>query len=253
MAREQVEAHAMVLRAVDYGERDVVLTLLLEGMGKRSAIAKGGKASKRRFAGALEKFRVSRFSFTDRGPDKMAVLGEAKVVEDYPGIERSFDKISVAAYATEMVRELLRDGEGGQGMFASLVRHYRQLSQCEDEIVRLEADLHTFTLRTLSRAGFAPSLTRCVRSGVALESSPRWRFLLTGQGLLHPDQRRPGDHSVEIARDVVEIMRGMGESYVELPPPAGVLRQMRPMMQGMVHAALGKELRSREYLKMVMG
>ncbi len=253
MAREQIEAHAMVLRAVDYSERDVVLTLLFEGLGKRSAIAKGGKASKKRFAGALEKFRVCRFTFTDRGPEKMAVLGEAKVVEDYPGIEGSFDKISVAAYATEMVRELLRDGEGGEGMFSSLVRHYRQMSECEDEVERLEADLHTFTLRTLTRAGFAPTLSHCVRSGKSLAEADAWRFLLSGQGIIHPSQRRQGERTTDAPRQVIEAMGALGRGYAKELPPGDILRQMRPMMMGMVSSAVGKDLRSREFLKMVMG
>lgn len=252
MSREQIQARAVVLRAVDYGENDRILTLLLEGLGKRSAIAKGGKSSKKRFAGALENFRVSRFTFTDRGPDKMLLLAEASVVEDFPGVESSFEKISMTSFATELTRELLQDAEGGELLFAALVAHYRQASASEDALVRLEADLTTYVLRALSLAGYGPSLTRCVRTGRPLVESDTWRFLLTGQGIIHPSQRRQGERTVESTREVFEEMYRLAGGYVERLPAPTLLRCMRPMLQGMVHSAVGKELRSGEFLRMVM-
>jgi DNA repair protein RecO (recombination protein O) len=106
MAREQIQAEAVVLRKVDYGERDRILTLLVEGRGKRSVFAKGARGSKR-FSGALENYRISQCTLIDRGLDKMATLTEARVVKAFKGIDTSFDKISIAAFCTELVRELL--------------------------------------------------------------------------------------------------------------------------------------------------
>ena len=42
---------AVVLRTVDYGERDRVVTLLSRERGKLSAFARGGRSSQRRFGG----------------------------------------------------------------------------------------------------------------------------------------------------------------------------------------------------------
>ena len=252
MARELVQARAVVLRSVDYGERDMILTLLMEGLGKRSAIAKGGKSSKRRFPGALENFRVSRFTFTDRGPSRMAMLAEARVVEDFPGIEGSFEKISAAAYATELVRELIQDGEGGQRLFAATTAHYRQLNTCEDAVAQIEADLGTFVLRVLSLAGFEPSLRHCFRCGSLVSDARAWRFMLSGQGAICTGCRREGERTLETTRDVLMTMDRLAGGYAEQMPEVGLLREMRPMMQDMVKSALGKDLKSSAFLKMVL-
>jgi DNA repair protein RecO (recombination protein O) len=48
---------AVLLRRVDYGDFDLILTLFTESTGKIAVIAKHAKKSKKRFAGVLELFR----------------------------------------------------------------------------------------------------------------------------------------------------------------------------------------------------
>src|SRR5262245_33859927 len=52
------QADALVLRAVDYGESDRVVTLFTREHGCVSAMARAARKSKRRFAGALEGFAL---------------------------------------------------------------------------------------------------------------------------------------------------------------------------------------------------
>lgn len=49
---------AVVLRSVDYGDSDKIVTLFTSGYGKISAIAKGAKRSMKRFGGTLELFSL---------------------------------------------------------------------------------------------------------------------------------------------------------------------------------------------------
>ena len=48
---ETFDTPAVIVRAVDYGEADRVVTLLTRARGKVSAIARGARKSRRRFAG----------------------------------------------------------------------------------------------------------------------------------------------------------------------------------------------------------
>ncbi len=251
MAREKVLARAVVLRSVDYGDRDRILTLLVQGRGKRSTFAKGARAS-RRFAGALESFRVSQVNFVERGLEKMATLTEACVVEDFPGIERSFDKISLAAFATELIRELFQEGEGGNQVFDALTKHYRKLDRCPDEPDQLETDLDTFVLKILSMAGFAPSLQRCCRCRLKVGPTQSWHFLLSGQGAICSDCIRHEDRSMETNPDLFATMNQMALQYLEGPPQREKLLNIRPLIQAMIRSAVGKDLRSTQFLVMVL-
>ncbi len=254
MAREEIKANAIILRSVDYAERDKILTLLVQGHGKVSAMAKGAKNSKKRFAG-IDLYRIIQVSYTTLAPGKMALLGECTVTEDFRNIEASFEKTATASYGTELVRELVRDGEGGEEIFKLLANYYRQTHETEDVAVRLEADLHAFTLMLLRAAGFAPSLSQCCRTGVPVSESRNWRFALSGEGALHPDAKRQGERSVETSREVLETMESLSFGYPLVPsdvPELSVLRRARPLMLDMMKALLGKEPRSTQYVKMVL-
>jgi DNA repair protein RecO (recombination protein O) len=251
MAREQLQAEAVVLRKVDYGERDRILTLLVNGRGKRSAFAKGARGSKR-FSGALESYRVSQFTLIDRGIEKMATLTEARVVTAYPGIEASFDKLSLAAYCTELVRELLQDGEGGDVPFQALTDHYARLHASKEASNHLESDLNTFILRVLSNAGFAPALSRCFRCGKKVSAAKSWCFVLSGQGARCPKCSRPEDRGHPTHPHLLMVMGRMSQGYLQSAPEAEVLRDIRPMIKATLRAVLGKDLRSRQFLNMVL-
>ena len=56
---------AVLLRRVDYGDFDLILTLFTETTGKISVIAKHAKKSKKRFAGVLELFTVLKITCFD--------------------------------------------------------------------------------------------------------------------------------------------------------------------------------------------
>jgi DNA repair protein RecO (recombination protein O) len=256
MAREDIKARALVLRVVDLGEHDRALSLLLEGHGKRGAIAKGAQNSKKRFAGALDHYRLLQAHYTERGEDKMILLQEAKVEEDFPGLEASFNKLAVASWATELTRELLKDGEGGEEIFKLLLGYYQQLTTCEDVPARLEADLCAFSLMLLAAAGFAPSLARCYRTGRPVSESRTWRFALGGEGALHPEARHQGERTLETTREVLEAMEALAYGYPLAPsdvPEAALLRRTRPLLHDTVKALLGKELKAAQFLKMVLG
>ncbi len=64
MAR--VMTPAVVLRTVDYGEADRVVTLLCREGGKRSALARGARRSSKRFGAGLSLFGVGEATLLER-------------------------------------------------------------------------------------------------------------------------------------------------------------------------------------------
>lgn len=53
-ARTQYRTEAIVLRLLDYGESDRIVTFYTAGFGKLRGIARGARRSRKRFANALE-------------------------------------------------------------------------------------------------------------------------------------------------------------------------------------------------------
>ena len=106
-----VKLTGVVLRAVDYGEADRVVTLLTRERGKVSAFARGARASRRRFGGALEPFTLLTAEARERAGSDLLGLDAVAVVRGFPALRGDLARIACAAYAAELTRELVRDHE----------------------------------------------------------------------------------------------------------------------------------------------
>jgi len=168
---ESLKVQAVVLRTVDHGESDRVVTLLARGHGKLAAFARGARASKRRFSGALEPFTLLTAELAGRGGvgDRLLRLDSVSPERAFQSIRGDLARIACAAYAVEVARELTRDREPHDELFDLLVDYLGRL----DDAPARPAALRAFELAALAATGFQPRLDGCARCGEAL----------TGEGL----------------------------------------------------------------------
>ena len=73
-ARIPLQTDAIVLRVIDYGESDRIVTFCTADFGKIRGIAKGARRSRKRFANALEPFSCSRIHFSRSRPESLALI-----------------------------------------------------------------------------------------------------------------------------------------------------------------------------------
>src|SRR5512147_1565246 len=117
MGVERWKLTAVVLRTVDYGESDRVVTLLTRERGKVSAFARGARASRRRFGGALEPFTLLVAEARARSGSDLLGLESVSVERGFGGIRTDLARIACAGYAAELCRELVRDHEPHDELF----------------------------------------------------------------------------------------------------------------------------------------
>src|SRR5919204_373892 len=89
---------AIVLRTVDYGEADRVVTLLSRERGKVSAFARAARASRRRFGGALEPFTLVHAEAKERRGAELFTLESVAVERAFGGIRGDLARIACASY-----------------------------------------------------------------------------------------------------------------------------------------------------------
>ena len=94
---------AIVLRARDYSESDRIVTLLTENFGKLAGIAKGAKASRRRFERKLEPFSQVILYFRRRPHGQLVFITRAEP-GDAPAdrLEDDLRKIALGSYLLEL-------------------------------------------------------------------------------------------------------------------------------------------------------
>lgn len=269
---------AFILRRVDYGDQDQIITVFGRENGKFSARARNARASKKRFGGGLQPMRRLCLSYTHAVNRSMASLSEIEILQDYRGLEGSFEKITIASYATELVREFVQEASAEPETFDLLDAFYSDLaasdltaefaaefaaeltapepaptpSQPVDlSVYFLEAMLFQFELRLLAIHGALPSLERCFRCGVGASEMDKLRCMRSGEGLICGGCRRPGESTGLLSQATYSLL-----CYLQNPagpPPEGlgepgVHQQIRRVLDAGLEQMLTRPLKSRMML-----
>jgi DNA repair protein RecO (recombination protein O) len=242
----------IVLRAVDTGEADRVVTLLTRERGKVAAYARGARASRRRFGGSLEPFTLVVAEVRERSGSDLLGLDAVSPVAAFGGIRGDLARIACAGYAAELARELVRDHEPHEDLFDLLAAYLGAL----DAGPARPAALRAFELGALRAAGLAPRLDACARCGGPLAPDRPTRLDPAQGGLLCPACQpfaAPGAPSLSpaAAGALARLAEGgLGAAAEEeMAPPAG--REARDALTAFLEHHLGRRLRARRFLEEV--
>jgi DNA repair protein RecO (recombination protein O) len=98
-----IESEALVVRTVEFGEADVIVTLVTEQVGKLGAIVRGARRGSRRVGGALEPVHTLSARLEDKGGE-LATLKEARVVRARTGVTSNLEALEAAGVALRWAR-----------------------------------------------------------------------------------------------------------------------------------------------------
>jgi DNA repair protein RecO (recombination protein O) len=152
---------ALLLRSVDYRESDRVVTLLTERFGKRSALARAARASKRRFGGALQPLCVLEVQL-QRGRGELETLVSAQIKQPFARTLGDLARMSAGFAGVELLRELTGEHEADPGLFALAVSFLAALDAGDHAPEALGV---CFAAALLAELGHAPRLDRCGSCG----------------------------------------------------------------------------------------
>jgi DNA repair protein RecO (recombination protein O) len=151
----------IVIRSMDYGESNKIVTLLTNSSGKAGVLVKGAKKVKSRFGSLAQPFTYGEFVFF-RGPNGgLGSLNAGEIYESYHTLRENLDQAAYASYVAELTDRALQEDEAGGFLF-------EQLKACLNGYV-LGKDpqivTHLYEMRILEAAGYAPGLDACVNCG----------------------------------------------------------------------------------------
>ena len=246
---DSLKLTGVVLRTVDYGESDRIVTLLTAERGKVSAFARAARASRRRFGGALEPFTLVRAEARERRGAELLSLESVAVERGFGAIRADLARLACAGYACDLARELVRDAEPHRDLLALLVEYLARLDAGPARPTALRA----YELLALGAAGLMPRLTACARCGGALGGEERLAFDPAHGGALcagcsrHASPAAPRLAPATLSQ-LARLQRG-GLALAEaepLTPSAGT--EARDALSRFVEHHLGGRLPSRKFL-----
>lgn len=152
-----IRAQAIVLRTLDYGEADRVITLLLRDGGKVGAMARSAQKSKKRFAGVLELGTILDIDLSSSPGRQLYRLGRIDLLRSYMSLGSDISSFAFASYVLELVREFTPEREGDPTLFDLCAGYLEALATRGPE----RETLRFFELMLLGHMGYAPDLSRC--------------------------------------------------------------------------------------------
>jgi DNA repair protein RecO (recombination protein O) len=199
-----IESEALVVRTVEFGESDIIATLVTEQVGKVAAIVRGARKGSRRLGGALEPVHTIAVRLEDKGGD-LATLKEAHIVRLRSAVVGNLDALEAAGIALRWARHLFPPRTVEPGGWRTLVELLDALDAGGGSP---RPKLARAGLAMLAAVGYALDLERCVVCGrpcpdgrVACVDPARGGLVCRACGgagsVLLPDAREAARHMVQ--------------------------------------------------------
>jgi DNA repair protein RecO (recombination protein O) len=235
---------AIVLRTVDYGEADRVVTLLTPARGKLSAIARAARKSTKRFGAGLSLFGVGEATLRERPGAELATLEAFHGARGFPHLMSDVAKVAHGGYACELVRELAPAHQPEPELFGLLV----SLLELLDGAPARAETLRVFELAVLDAVGLRPELEQCI--GCSSDALDGATFDARRGGLVCADCAH--GHGRALDGDARRaLVRAQATPLAEAAAFAlapSVNAACREVLAGLVTEHLGRPLKSLEFI-----
>ena len=242
--RINYKTEAIVLRSLDYGESDRIITFYTSDFGKVKGIAKGARRSKKRFVNVLELFSRLQLLFSRRHYDGLALIEEGVIIDHYPQIRNDLHKTLFASYMMDVTDQFTVENKKNAELFR-LVQGFLELMAlggASEDLVRF------FEMRFLKLAGYEPVLDRCVACKTPVGNGEFYHFSVRDGGLKCGGCSPQNYDSLRISTGTVKsLLLGKdmeGEKLCRLSLSEQSAQESRLFLGRFIEHLLGKEVKS---------
>ena len=118
---------ALILKRMDYGEADRILTLFTPGRGKIKAIAKGARRTTSRIAGPVELFTRSQLQLSTGRDLEIITQGESR--EHFGHLRAGLWHATTAYYLAELIDKFTEEHNEYASLYTLLIDSLRRLDE----------------------------------------------------------------------------------------------------------------------------
>ena len=245
---------AILLRRIDFGDFDLIITFFTLNRGKLTAIAKSAKKSTKRFAGILELFSVLDVVYSTGRRKGLPVLLEATLKQPFVGIRSNIIKTAYASYWAELINNWMEDNQKQIELY-SLLQHV--LGELDRDRAPEAALSILFQMRFMAIAGLSPNLRQCSICRIEMEQMKKTKFkfdLAKGRLICNGcDSGTLG--TIFLSKGIIKQLHWVESrdlakaSRIKFTPKA--LKEGLQFLEAFVPYYLGKESRSLKFLQQI--
>ena len=152
--------NAILLRKIEYGDHDYIISFLTRTRGRVSVIAKNAKKSSRRFTGALDLFSLNHIhcTFPKKKKDALTILAQTDLEDGFGNIRYDIYKTAYASFWVEVIYSYLEEEKAEPQFYDLLLFALSTLNagNISKEVIHL-----LFQIRFMALSGFEPNIETC--------------------------------------------------------------------------------------------
>ena len=150
----------IVVRSMDYGEGNKIITMCTKTHGKLGVLVRGAKKVRSRHAAATQLFTYGEYVFF-RGMGHIGTLNACEIQQSFHPLREQLHLAAYASYAAELMDRGLQDEEAGGYIFEQFLAYLHALQSGKDE----QVTTHLFEMKICQLIGVAPVVDHCVVCG----------------------------------------------------------------------------------------
>jgi len=239
------KTEAIVLRHINLGEADRILTLYTPNLGRLRAVAKGARRPKSKLGGHLETLTHSALMLS-RGRN-LDIITQAQTIDGFLPLRGDLWRSSMAVYAADLVNQFTAERVENYPLYKLLLNTLHRICEAQD----VELTLRYFELNLITHLGYKPELDQCMGCKTVLEPMTNF-FSASGGGVLCPQCREKESLARPISLNALKVMRFISKSdYTKagkLKLNVELSRELEQLMRHYIRYLLEREVKSVEFL-----
>ena len=242
------KTEAIILRTMDLGEADRVLTVLTPQRGKLRVVAKGVRRPRSRISGGVDVFNdVQLVLAAGRTFD---VVTQVSLEDPHLTLRADLGSTAAAWYLAELADRFCEEHAESHAAFVLLAQALAALD-APPALVSRAVVARWYELHLLGAMGFRPELARCLECHATIEPDGNAYSPVAG-GVLCARCAHSALGVRDISRDALKVLRHLQRSELSdvlrlaLSPELG--REVERVLRSTLAAVLERELRSRDFL-----
>lgn len=240
-----IKTQGIVLKQINLGEADKIITLLTQELGKIQTVVHGARKPKSKFLSSTQIFSYSEFVLY-KGKS-LYTVNQSEVKESFQGLLNDLYTLTYGSYMVELVDVLTQDEEINVDILSILLKTLYLL--CDSSIDR-EFLIRAFELKSMGISGFMPNLSSC--SVCRNDSAHITRFSSSLGGVICENCSGHDKYSLKVDASTISIMKYLLYNNMEKIRSIKISKQnldeMKKIMKNYIKYYLEKDFKSLEFL-----
>ncbi|MGC4375995.1 DNA repair protein RecO [Fictibacillus sp. Mic-4] len=192
------KVEGIVMKTIDYGESNLIVTMFTRENGKIGVMARGAKKPKSRLSSVVQLFTYGQYVY-QKGSG-LGSLSQGEILSTFRHVKEDLFKTAYCAYMLEFLDKVTEEKKRNPYLFELLL----QSLQLVDEGVDPEVIAFIFEMKMLRVAGVGPEVNQCANCG---SREGQFSFSIREGGLLCERCAEIDPHRIVISSQVARLLR----------------------------------------------